>query len=924
MIRRNPSFQLSTLAIAISSALFLTTALADGGAAGTDGNNVTYGAFSQGVVGTSGDGGDGLDITQANVINSSLTNQTSTPGGNGVDGFDGGGGAGGQGGGAVFGGFSSGGPAGLSYPPSPSNHGGNGGAVFGNTVTLTNVTLTGADGGTGGFGLGGGGGAGGQGGGSVFGGFSSGGPGGYSDSPYINGGSGGAVSGNTVTLTNVTLSGADGGTGGGGYSAGAGAGGQGGGSVFGGFSSGGAGGYLFSPYSSPSPSTNGGDGGAVFGNTVTLTNVTLTGADGGTGGGGNYVAGAGGQGGGSVFGGLSSGGVGGYASSSSSSSNGGNGGDVSGNTVTLTNVTLMGGHGGMGGAGSGGVVGQEGGSVFGGFSGGGAGGYSPSSSNGGNGGDVSGNTVTISGTSSISGSVYGGYSQGGPFGTPGLGTTGLGGSVENNTVTLEGANLTIAGSVFGGYSVNGDGTVNNSKAFTGNTLNLNGYRGSLTGIYNFEQYNWVLPKNVVNQDTLITITGPDKVKLDNTQHTVAMENDGNRLNAGDTVTLIDKAEGSPTLTTTQVTQGHFIIYDASLNVVNNELVLSIDGKEDTSSVTPAGRLNSTSKAFLEGRAASLAITNQGADLISDYGISAARSSLQQASKNGSGVNLAPFTAVSGGSSRYSTGSHVDVRGFSMVLGVATGFELKDQSAITLGVFAEHGSGNYDSYNSFSGYDTVHGGGDSRYTGGGVLFHMDVAGTGLNKTPPSNTGAKDGLYIDASLRTGTAKMSFDSNDLTDAEGVRGQYNSKSKYYSASGGVGYVLNLDEKQSLDAYSRYTWGKQNADKVNIGNDELTFGASQSSRARVGTRYSYAYTPRIKPYAGVAYEHEFKGDVSGSAYDLSIEKPSLSGNTGIAEVGVSMNPLAAVEALSVDVGMQGYLGDREGATGSLKVNYAF
>jgi len=880
----NKAFHLTTLGIAISSALFLSSAFADGGAAGIDGDNVTHGGSSQGSAGTNGDGGNGAPITSKNVGNFDINTQTSTPGGSGGS-ASGSGGSGGAGGGSVFGGFSSGGAGGYSSSPSASpysSNGGDGGQVSDNTVILTNVTITGADGGVGG---------------------------------------------------DASASGPNAFTGAGG------AGGQGGGSVFGGFSAGGDGGYSqFSPFPPSSSSANGGNGGQVSDNTVILTDVTITGADGGVGGdasasGANAftgAGGAGGQGGGSVFGGFSAGGGGGFSSypnspPSSSSANGGNGGEVSGNTVSLTNVKLTGANGGDGGNSSssaGGADGQGGGSVFGGFSAGGAGGTSSSSSNGGNGGDVSGNKVTISGTSSLSGDIYGGYSQGGAGGN--TGTTGQGGRVENNIVTLEGASLTIGRSVYGGYSVNGDGTVNNSKAFTGNTLNLNGYRGSLTGIYNFEKYNWVLPKDVVNNDTLITITGSDKVQLTGTTHTMAIENDGNVLNAGDTVTLIDKAQGTPTLTTTQITQGHFIIYDANLSVVNDELVLSIDGKQDASSPTPAGRLNPTSKAFLEGRAASLAITNQGADLISDNGISAARSSLQQTSKNGSGVNLAPFTAVSGGSSRYKTGSHIDVRGFSVALGVATGFELQDQSAITLGIFAEHGSGNYDSYNSFTGYDPVRGGGDSRYTGGGVLFHMDVADTGLNKKSVSHTGATDGLYIDASVRTGTAKMSFESNDLTDAEGVRGQYDTKSRYYGALAGVGYVLNLDEKQSLDVYGRYTWGKQNADKVNIGNDQLTFGASQSSRVRVGTRYSYAYTPRIKPYAGVAYEREFKGDASGSAYDLSIEKPSLSGNTGIVEVGVTMNPLAAVEALSVDVGVQGYLGDRQGVTGSLKVSYAF
>ena len=482
-------------------------------------------------------------------------------------------------------------------------------------------------------------------------------------------------------------------------------------------------------------------------------------------------------------------------------------------------------------------------------------------------------------------------------------------------MTLEGGDLSIGGAVYGGYSVDGDGTVHNERAFTNNTLNLNGYRGSVTGIYNFENYNWILPKDVINNDTLIKITGANNVQLNGTQHAVSMENDGNRLKAGDTVTLIDKAEGNPTLTANNVKQGHFLVYDASLKTSGDELVLSIDSDAHS---------NPASKAFLEGKAASLAFAKQGADLVSDYGINAAQSSLEQGKKDGNDLNLTPFAAVNGGSSRYSTGSHVEVRGFNMIFGVATGLDFQDQSALTLGLFVEHGDGSYDSYNSFTNEGAVHGTGNVRYTGGGALFRLDVAGTGPTKATVSKTGNREGLYVEGSVRSGNSNFSFDSNDLTDGEAVRGQYHSKSKYYGAHGGVGYILNLDDKQIVDVYSRYTWLKQDGDTVSIGNDKLRLDSAESSRLRVGGRYSYVYTPRIKPYVGAAYEHEFKGDVSGSAYDLAIEKPTLSGNTGIFEVGVSMNPLASKEALSIDLGVQGYVGVREGGSATLKAKYTF
>lgn len=135
---------------------------------------------------------------------------------------------------------------------------------------------------------------------------------------------------------------------------------------------------------------------------------------------------------------------------------------------------------------------------------------------------------------------------------------------------------------------------------------------------------------------------------------------------------------------------------------------------------------------------------------------------------------------------------------------------------------------------------------------------------------------------------------------------------------------MLNPDEKPSLDVYGRYTWSKLDTHKVSIGKDKLSFNTSESSRLRLGSRYSYADTQRIRPYVAAAYEHEFKGDVSGSTYDLSIEKPSFSSNTGIFEMGVAMSLLSSNEALSIDLGVQGYVGEHEGAAGTLKAKYAF
>ncbi|MFU1904881.1 autotransporter domain-containing protein [Bordetella avium] len=843
-------------------------------------------------------------------------------------------------------------------------------------MAITNSTLTGAAAGAGGsVSPHGGGGAAGHGGGSVFGGISTGGAAGYSkssssspsssssSSSSANGGNGGNVSANTIAITNSTLTGAAAGAGGSvflfGPSAsayvygGGGAAGHGGGSVFGGISTGGAAGYSEAASSfaaAASSSANGGDGGAVSANTIAITNSTLTGAAAGAGGSVTSSAyaygggGAAGHGGGSVFGGISTGGAAGNSSSSSSSSlssssaNGGNGGNVSANTIAITNSTLTGAAAGAGGSitsssssgyGGGGAAGHGGGSVFGGISTGGAAGYADSfgsatssSANGGHGGDVTDNKITISGVSKISGDIYGGISQGGAKGKVRSSTTitdgidGQGGLVQNNTITLIGKDITIGGSIYGGRSINGAGVDDHTRAFTGNTLNLEGYKGSVQGIYNIEKFNWVLPKDVVNGVIMVNIAGNTPVQLDNTKHTAAMYNDGNRLNTGDKITLIDKVQGTPSFASNQtVKQGHFILYDANLAVEANKLVLTIaqDGKGDGTGT--AGRINPTAKAFLEGRASSAALANQGADMVSDNAMAAARVSA-------GGGNAGMFMGSAGGSNRYKTGSHIDVRDINLALGVSKGLSWKGSSAVTLGAFVEYGQGNYDTYNDFGALGEVRGHGHSNFYGIGVLMH--IAGLGLQHATDAKLGTQTGPYLQSALRAGRIKNTFNSADLDDGTGVQGSYTSRTSYFSAMAGAGYVVYLNEQSSVDLYSRYTWGKLGANSVMVGNSALEFGASQSSRLRLGARYSHISSGTFTPYVGLAAEREFKGDSSGSSSGLDIAQPSLKGNTGIVEVGASMKPWASKQALSLDMGLQGYVGKREGASGSVKIKYAF
>ena len=53
------------------------------------------------------------------------------------------------------------------------------------------------------------------------------------------------------------------------------------------------------------------------------------------------------------------------------------------------------------------------------------------------------------------------------------------------------------------------------------------------------------------------------------------------------------------------------------------------------------------------------------------------------------------------------------------------------------------------------------------------------------------------------------------------------------------------------------------------------------------------------------------------------ITAPDIKGCTGILDVGFKLQP-SQNKAMSVDVGLQGYAGKREGLTGNVALKYAF
>jgi outer membrane autotransporter protein len=524
---------------------------------------------------------------------------------------------------------------------------------------------------------------------------------------------------------------------------------------------------------------------------------------------------------------------------------------------------------------------------------------------------ASGNTVNISG-GTIGSSVYGGYAQNGVANGNSVNISGgkiagvFGGGASTatgNTVTVSGNPNLATGVLFGAQGFGG------GDRFTGNTLNVKTSNLKVRQLANFEKLNFYLPAALAaNQAVLIVeqtanLTDGYSSAQGSRSSVVSVGIDGasSPLKAGDRVLLID----ARTLVTNADlnaaakglgTQGVTLGYGFRILADANQL-LAI--------VTKAGA-SEQAKSLSEGFLSGAAFLNQGADFVANKGLAAAAQAVK------AGLGRGTFAAISGGKSRYKTGSHADVDGYSLMAGLSWGKALS-AGRVTLGGFFEYGNGNYDTYNSFATAAKVRGKGDLKQYGAGILGRFDAAA--------SKTG---NWYAEASARAGKIDNDYSSADLRDSQGRKAKYSAESAYASAHLGAGYVWKLTEQSALDLYGKAFWTRQEGDSVRLSTgEEVKFEDADSARVRLGGRFSYAVNDRLTHYAGLAWEHEFDGKAKAKTNGYDIDAPKLKGDTGAAELGLVLKPGAA-SPLSLELGVQGYAGRREGVTGSVRVKYEF
>ena len=543
--------------------------------------------------------------------------------------------------------------------------------------------------------------------------------------------------------------------------------------------------------------------------------------------------------------------------------------------------------------------------------------------------DSIGNIISITDGSSVNKNVYGGYS--------------FKGNSLDNTVTID--NSTVNKNVYGGYTES-DGAIsekiqNNKVIFkngakikgdvyggydklnkaniTNNTLEVVGKDNEAKGIQNFDKLNFFITKDLIANDTMLKVTGT--ALINNAEIKAGVEL-GTKLKKNDTINLIDagalKAEN---ITTGTLTDG-LINIDKGIKVAigpdGNKLVGVINGTTPPGGggttppggggTTPPGGGGTTpgagslyadadAKSPVETQSAALTMLNLGHDLLTTAGYENAALAVD-GEEEGS-VN--PFITMSANNQKLDTGSHVDLKAWNMNLGFAKKINNNSGKLIIVPVI-EYGRGSYDSYLD----NGTHGDGDAHFWGAGLMAKQ------LND---------DGLYYEGSLRAG--RMSTDYQSAV-AGGIK--YDSDATYYAAHLGMGKVVQLNDKDTLDYYGKLFYTRQQGDKVTVGTGATYyFDATTSLRTRLGARYTHQLSEKNAFYAGLAWQHEFDSEsnaiVATTLGSASAPAPSMKGDTGIMELGWRVNNSDKFE---LGLGVNGSVGKQKGVGFNLSLNFSF
>lgn len=580
---------------------------------------------------------------------------------------------------------------------------------------------------------------------------------------------------------------------------------------------------------------------------------------------------------------------------------------------------------------------------------------------GGYGATATDNTVEIlAGT--LDGSVYGGYATtAGTPATTGASPTAEVSALRNNKVTLRDG-VTVTGNVYGAYAAADasnmtaatdsntidlykaviDGTIYGGMAQDAaghdvvsgknNTLAVHARGAKADDFVGVQNLHFYVPAGTTaaDQETMLTLdnvaapaapaAGAPTTK-DLSHVNVGVKLAGNRpsLKVGDAISLMKVYEGNtidathavaitsdtPLVNKTTGMQGVSLRYNFDL--LTREAEAGSGKNNELYATVTSASVNPDTKSLAETRAASLAFLTSGSDLLTDAAMTAAmevaatpasESQAGRARVDGAPKEYRMWAVQNVSSMRLNSGSHVDAKGWGLNLGFAKQ-RVSGRNTLTYGPFVEYGKGSYDSYLD----DGLHGSGNMDYLGVGVM---------------AKSQSENGAYVEGSVRVGRVKSDYAGT----IDNTHTTYDSSSTYYAGHLGVGQEKQLKNGNTIDTYAKYFFTHQGGDTAKLSTGEVyDFDAADSHRIRFGTRYT-SKKGDASFYTGLAYEYEFGNDIAASFEGYNTPSPSLTGGTGIIELGYRFTPQNGRATYGIQ--LMGMTGKRRGISGGVQMHWAF
>ena len=266
----------------------------------------------------------------------------------------------------------------------------------------------------------------------------------------------------------------------------------------------------------------------------------------------------------------------------------------------------------------------------------------------------------------------------------------------------------------------------------------------------------------------------------------------------------------------------------------------------------------------------------------------------------------PFAAAKVGKYDLDVSGSADSTVISGLLGYA--FNVQDSE---VGGFMEMGHGTYDTKTAEVGslFGVAAGDGKHNYVGFGVY--------GNYATPV------DWLHVTGYVKGGWLRSEF----AVDLGGVDEDFDRTSNYWGAHLGVYGEFAVADKFKNRTFINYFYdGREGENYRSKGGVEYHLDALNLHRAQVGSVFEYAYTSTLRPYVALTYEYAFKADAKGKFTDqdgsMALNAADLEGSTGIASMGWTYQNEA--KSFEFDVGLNGYVGKRQGVSAQAQAAWKF